>query len=207
MPPQKRDKILHFKEMSHPQRVMAINGICGRSMRLITVTSNKPDIANGTYTEKNQYYHYLARYLIERISWLCRDLRRSVPEGDGRVKLVFARRGGMNIDDFKNYLTRLKSSNSPDIKIHWPMIDIDGVDALDQPARRGLQIADIAVSGMTAALEPDFYGNCEHRFAESLKPIVYNRDGNYLSYGAKLFPPPEKLALSADQQNFVRIFG
>lgn len=207
MPQQRRNKTLHFKDMTHPQRVMAINGICDKPMRVISVISNKPDIPEGTYTVKNQYYHYLARFLIERISWLCRDLRPSVPEGDGRVKIVFARRGGMNIDDFKAYLNVLRAAETPDVRIHWPVIDIDGVEAYDQPARWGLQVADIAVSGITAAIEPDFYGNCEDRFAKSLKPRVYNRGGNYLSYGVKMFPPPDKLALTGDQKKFVQLFG
>lgn len=207
MPPQKRNKTLHFKDMDHPQKVMAINGICARPMRLIAVISYKPHIPMGTYTCKNQFYHYMSRYLIERISWLCRDLRKSVPEGDGRVKIIFARRGGMNTDDFKNYMHLLKASHDPDIKIHWPVIDIDGMEAHDQPAKRGLQLADIAVSGLAWALEPDYYGGCEPRFARSLKPIVYHRNGNYMSYGTKMIPPHTQLDMTPEQLEFVKIYG
>ena len=79
--------------------------------------------------------------------------------------------------------------------------------AQDQAARYGLQLADIAVSGLTAALEPDFYGNCEPRFARLLKPIVYHRGRNYLSYGAKMVPAAEGLELTNQQQEFVEIYG
>jgi hypothetical protein len=44
-------------------------------------------------------------------------------------------------------------------------------------------------------------------FAKSLKPIVYNRSGNYLSYGAKLVPAHDKIP-SCDRLNgFLQIYG
>jgi hypothetical protein len=207
MPPQKRNKTLHFANMDHSQRIMAVNGICKQSMRITTVIANKPIIPYGIYTQKNQLYHYMSRYLIERLSWLCRDLRPSVPEGDGRLKIVFARRGGMSTEDFKDYLRRLKDSDDHEIRIHWPVIDIDGIEAHDQPARMGLQLADIATSGLTWALERDFYGNCEPRYAKALKPIIYHRGSNYMSYGTKMVPSHDKLEFSEEQKSFVELFG
>lgn len=205
--PHRQRQILHFKDLDHAQRIMAIDGLCGRPMRLTCVIANKPVIPAGTYVRKNQLYHYMSRYLIERLSWLCRDARPSVPEGDGRAKIVFARRGGMSTDDFKNYLTLLRQTEDPGINIHWPVIDIQGIEALDQPARYGLQLADLAVSGLTWALEPDHYGNCEPRFARALKPVVYHRGQNYMSYGTKMVPPHNQLELAEQQQPFIEIFG
>ncbi|OHD00910.1 MAG: hypothetical protein A2885_13470 [Sphingopyxis sp. RIFCSPHIGHO2_01_FULL_65_24] len=207
MPKQRRNRTLHFADMDHPQRIMAINGICRRPMRLVTVIANKPVIPPGTYVQKNQLYHYMSRYLIERLSWLCRDTRPTVPEGDGRLKIIFARRGGMSTDDFKDYLRLLKAVDDPDIQIHWPVIDIEGIEAHDQPAKFGLQMADIAVSGLTWALEPDFYGNCEPRFARALKPIVYHRGANYLSYGAKLVPSYAKIPECDEVKAFAELYG
>jgi len=206
MPQQKRSKTLHFSAMDHPQRIMAINGICRRPMRMISIIANKPSIPEGIYSQKNQLYHYMSRYLIERLSWLCRDMRPNVPEGDGRLKIVFARRGGMSTDDFKAYLYRLRAADDLDIQIHWPVLDIEGIEAHDQPARFGLQMADIAVSGLTWALEPDYYGNCEPRFARALKPIIYCRSGNYLSCGAKLVPSANRLPATDQAKKFLDIF-
>lgn len=207
MPPQRRNKTLHFADMDHAQRIMAVDGICRRAMRLVAVIANKPVIPENTYVQKNQLYHYMSRYLIERLSWLCRDMRPNVPEGDGTLKIIFARRGGMSTHDFKAYLNRLRAADDPGVQIHWPVIDIDGIEAHDQPAKFGLQLADIAVSGLTWALEPDFYGNCEPRFAKSLKPIVYNRSGNYLSYGAKLVPAHDKIPTCERLNGFLQIYG
>jgi len=181
--------------------------------RVSGVFTHKPVIPDGIYVDKNQLYHYMTRYLIERLSWLCRDYRPLVPEGDGRCKIVFSRRGGMNYEDFQNYLRTLKANFDPDIRIHWPVIDIDGVEAVDHGQRYGLQLADLAVSGLRAALEFDRYGNLEPRFAEILRPLIYSRNGKCLSYGAKLVPGHEKIAehradgvAPADLSHWLRIF-
>ena len=113
----------------------------------------------------------------------------------------------MSTVDFKNYLHLLRNTNEPSINIHWPVIDIDAIEAFDQSAKFGLQLADIAVSGLTWALEPDFYGNCEPRFARSLKAVVYHRGTNYMSYGAKMVPPAGNLVLNEQQQEFLTIYG
>lgn len=112
----------------------------------------------------------------------------------------------MSYEDFRGYLQRLHASNDADIRIHWPVIDIDGIEAHDQPARYGLQLADLAVSGLNWGLEPDYYGNCECRYARVLKPHVYHQNDNYFSYGAKIVPGLERLTLGPAQQEFIQLF-
>ncbi|WP_165838851.1 DUF3800 domain-containing protein [Roseicella frigidaeris] len=134
-------------------------------------------------------------------------MRPSVQEGDGRVKIVFSRRGGLSYAEFRLYLEKLKSMTEEDIRIHWPVIDIDGIDAQDHSKRAGLQVADLNAASITSGLESDYYGNCELRYAQILKPLVYKRNDNYLSYGMKLYPGPERLSLNAQQGAFVQLFG
>jgi len=207
LPLQRRSQPLHFKALDHAQRVMAISGLCERPLRTVAVFANKPVIPNGLYPESHQLYHYMCRYLLERLSWLCRDMRPKVPEGDGRVKIVFSRRRAMNYDDFQAYIQRLKDASDPEIRIHWPVIDIPAIEAQDHGARLGLQIADLVTSGLTAALEPDFYGNVEARFARMLKPRVYHRGQNFLSYGAKMVPAADQIPLTDQQREFVDLFS
>lgn len=214
LPNQKQGKPLHFKDLSHPQRVMATRHLVRQRFQTSVVMAYKPIIPEGIYVQKNQLYHYMTRYLLERVSWLCRDYRRHVPEGDGRVKIVFSRRGGMDYQDFQNYLNLLRNADDPEIRIHWPVIDIAGVQAEDHGQRYGLQLADVAVSGLAAAVEYDLYGNLEPRFARSLRPRIYRRNGNYLSYGAKLVPAADQIAAHkregvqpADLSEWLDVFG
>ena len=200
----KRSKPPHFTDLNHQQRVFATQKLADKPIRAISVASHKRTIGDDTYGQKNQLYFYLTRYLIERISWLCRDHRPNVPQGNGSVKIVFSRRGGMSYTDFQKYLERLKVD--PDVNIHWPVVDITAIQAMDHSRRAGLQLADIIASATAAALELDVYGNCESRYAEILKPIVYSRRGNYLSYGLKILPMPSENHMSLQQLRSVGKF-
>ncbi|MBN9583632.1 MAG: DUF3800 domain-containing protein [Afipia sp.] len=204
--PEKRSRTLHFLELNHNQKVVAAQVIASKPLRAMSVLAAKRPIPKGIYSDKNQLYFYMTRYLIERLSWLCRDLRPIVPEGDGRVAITFSRRGGMSYDHFRDYLHHLKNSDEREVKIHWPVIDIDGVVAKDHSSSASLQLVDAIASSFAAGVEPNRYGNCERRYAEILKPITYHRNGNYLSYGVKVVPKPEDCGLNEEQQRFINLF-
>ncbi|MDY0241645.1 MAG: DUF3800 domain-containing protein [Rhodospirillaceae bacterium] len=204
--PEKRSRTLHFTELNHNQRVVAAQTISTNPLRVMSVLAAKRTVPKGIYDEKNHLYFYMARYLIERLSWLCRDHRHRTPEGDGRVAITFSRRGGMSYDAFREYLQRLKAAGDKDIRIHWPVIDIDAVDAKDHSSSASLQLVDAVASSFAAAVEPNVYGNCEIRYAELLKPVTYHRGGNFLSYGVKIVPKPEDCGLSDEQKRLVDLF-
>lgn len=205
---QARAKPIHCKDLSHQQKVMAASVLAAKPFKTICVLANKPVIPAGTYTQKNQLYFYMCRYLIERISWFCKTARPLVQEGDGRAKMIFSRRGGLSYQDFINYLARLQRLDDPDnVQINWMRIDAEGIEAQDHSKRAGLQIADLMATCVTAGLEPDLFGNQERRYAEILKPRLYEVRGNYLSYGVKMFPHPDRLELNDQQQAFVALFG
>ena len=110
------------------------------------------------------------------------------------------------VQRFQGYLHRLESSDDKDIQIHWSVIDIDAVDAKDHSTSASLQLADATASAFAAGVEPNHYGNCEPRYAEILKPITYERRGNYLSYGVKVVPKPEDCGLTDEQGRFIALF-
>lgn len=202
----KRD--LHFRKLTHSQKVFACQKISQLPLRTISILSNKTTIPKDKYKEKNLLYWYITRYLIERLSWLCRDLRPQVPEGNGKVKIIFSKRGGMNYEDFRQYLTRLKNKSEDDngISIHWPVIDINSVEAKDHSTRAGLQLADCIASAFREAVEKNEYGNYEPRYAQELKNNIYQRKGNYLSYGVKTLPSNDGMTLDAEQTKFFNFF-
>ncbi len=204
--PERKSRALHFAELSHGQKLAAVQVIGTKPLRAISVLAAKEPIPSGIYTEKNQLYFYMTRYLLERISWLCRDHRPQAPEGDGRVAIIFSRRGGMQYDAFRDYLDRLKASAAGDVRIHWPVIDIPAVTAADHNSSASLQLVDAVASSFAAGVEADRYGNCELRYAETLKPIVYHRNKNYLSYGVKVVPQLGNCGLSKQQLKMIDIW-
>jgi hypothetical protein len=112
----------------------------------------------------------------------------------------------MQYDSFREYLERLKADGSGEVRIHWPVIDIDAVDAADHSRSASLQLADAVASAFATGFEPDRYGNCEPRYAETLKPITYNRGKNYLSYGVKMVPNHDKCNLDQQQLKMLEIW-
>jgi Protein of unknown function (DUF3800) len=204
--PEKKSRDLHFAKLNHGQKLATVHAIAGKPVRAISVIASKEAISNDIYVEKNQLYFYMTRYLIERLSWLCRDHRPMAPEGDGRVAITFSRRGGMQYDAFRAYLERLKLDDRGDVRIHWPVVDINAVKAADHSSSASLQLADAVASSFAAGFEPDRYGNCEPRYAETLKPITYNRKRNYLSYGVKIVPQYDTMPLNAQQLKMLEIW-
>lgn len=202
--PNAKGRAIHFKDMNHSQKRRACQIIAGKPLRFSCVLGlkNTPDAA--VFTDKNQLYFYLTRYLIERISWFCRDHRTQVREGDGRARITFSRRGGLNYDSFASYLRRLRDHE--DTSVHWPVIDIEAVQAQDHSRLAGLQIADCGTSAIAAAIEQDQYGNIENSYLREIAGNIYNRTGNYLSYGLKLLPQIDDAGLNSAQADAFQQF-
>ena len=64
LPERKQKRPLHFADLDHSQRVMALSKLANaRRFRVCSVFAYKPIIPAVTYNAKNQLYHYMARYL------------------------------------------------------------------------------------------------------------------------------------------------
>lgn len=201
-----KGRSIHFKDFNHSQKKAACQIISQKPCRFASAIAYKPSMDPNNFLSKNQLYFYITRYVIERVSWFCRDMRPEVPEGNGKVKIIFSRRGGMSYDDFKRYLSDLKSSTKANT-IHWPVIDIDGIEAKDHSRDAGLQIADCMASATAWSLEPDKFGNTEMQYLQALKPNIYHRKDNILSYGLKLLPNKHDIEPKQNITNFLDIFG
>lgn len=202
---QTKGRSIHFAEFNHGQKRAACSVIQDKPLRFISVISHKPTLDENNFSEKNQLYFYLSRFLIERISWLCRDHRRFVPEGDGRVKIVFSRRGGMSYPDFQNYMQLLKDGGEGR-SIHWPIIDIGAIEAKDHTRDAGLQLADCGASATANAFEHDRYGNVESQYLHTIRNNVYCRQNNFLSYGLKFHPAHGDIPIDGQQAVSLQVF-
>ena len=203
--PNSKGRSIHFVDFSHNQKRRAAQIIAQAPIRITSVICLKNTENAGVFREKNQLYFYVTRFLIERISWLCRDFRSIVKEGDGRAKITFSRRGGLSYQAFRDYLTRLRDTS--DTTVHWPVIDIDAIEAKDHSTNAGLQLADCCTSSIAASIEKDPYGNVEGSYLEELASRIYSRNGKYLSYGLKFLPNLDEIELDKGQAQIFGRFG
>ncbi|OHB89040.1 MAG: hypothetical protein A3C38_00965 [Planctomycetes bacterium RIFCSPHIGHO2_02_FULL_50_42] len=182
-------KPLHFRKLRHEHRVPYVSQIAKANLRCISVLVHKPSInAPETFQKRYRLYFYFTRYLLERVSWICRDQRKH-NVGDGTAEIVFSNRSGMSYDELKDYFSRLKSwTGIYAVQIDWSVINEDKIMAYTAGSRMGLQIADAVASSFYYAVEPSQYGYMEEKYAQLLKPVVYHRRGRYLGYGLKFWP-------------------
>ena len=189
--PNQKGRDIHFQDFPHAERREACRIIGEKPLRFSFARGHKPSLDSADLRGKNRLYFYLTRFLLERITWLCTSLRSQVPEGDGRIRIVFSRRRSMSYEAFRDYLLRLK--RDPAVRIKWPLIDIDGIDAQDHSRVAGLQIADFGTSAIAKLVEGDRFGHTETSYAEALRKHIYSNQGNFLSYGLKAFPKLEEI--------------
>lgn len=172
---------IHFTKLDHSQKTVVVDHMSHMPIRVSHVLCCKRHIPHPeVYKFKAQLYWYLCRTLIERISWFCWEKRETKTPV---ARIVFSNRGGLKYGDFRSYLVRLKKM---DTRINWRVISPDAIESEVHSRFAGLQFADVTCGSFAAALEQNPYGNYEHSYAKVLRPIVYSRKGNFLSYGVKL---------------------
>jgi len=192
----KPEKIpLHFRDLKHEQRLPLVGEIARADLRTVTVFFFKPLIREPEkFQERYRLYFYSARFLLERVSWYCRDNKTSNDTGDGSAEIIFSNRSGMSYAEISDYLSYLrKRSDFLDVEIDWATINPKQIAAFSPGKRMGLMIADAVASGFFRAVEPSQYGYTEARYARTLKPVVYNHKGKFMGYGLKFWPKNDAL--------------
>jgi len=195
-----KDRRIHFHKYNHAQKIAICRSMAKLPIKLISILSAKSSLPqdHAFKKERHKLYWYLARHLIERLSWLCDD------EGKEQklVKIIFSNRSGLSYQDFQEYLQILKTQC--ETQIRWRTIDIGRVQSRPHHQLAGLQLADCSARAFAEAVEPTRYGDFETRYAETLKPITYCRRRKYLSYGVKILPNPD--VLNKEQGRLLEIF-
>ncbi len=188
--------VLHFRKMRHEQRVAYISEIVKHPMRIVTVAVYKPLIDEPERYQSGKFllYKYVSRLLLERVSWLCRDMRRN-GEGDGTVDLVFSDRAAMSYQSLREYLNLLRGQAAMNdrVRIDWGTIRPERVRAVSHEKLAGLQVADAVASSAFYALQCSQYGQTEPRYTEMLKGLYYTHKGRKIGYGMKFWPNIQSL--------------
>jgi len=175
---------LHWKNIkTHDQRVRAAQMLgAAPFLRICTVVVCKRDFdpGKGSIPDDDFAYMFTFRFLLERMSWLCR-------ESGGILRYTLAMIGGFRLSQLRHYEAVLKGLT--DCTVHWAAVDSKG-GSIDQPNRlEYLQLADIAASATAQAFEPNRFGNVETRYLELLEPRLYRyKTSPVTSYGLKMHP-------------------
>jgi hypothetical protein len=193
-------KELHFRDLKHEQRVPYIKQIANAQVKAISVLIHKPSLRDPEkfQSEKFLLYRYASRYLLERVSWLCRD-KHNPDEGDGRADIIFSNRSIMSYKDLTDYLHMLKTKSDPlSVRIDWNVIDPERVSAVDHSKLAGLQIADAVASSFFYAVNLNRYGEVEDKYARLLLQNCYRHRGATLGYSLKFWPEEFQILKSAN---------
>lgn len=191
---------LHFRNLKHEQRVAYVKHIAETPLWTISVIVDKRSLHEPErfQAEKFLLYRYATRFLLERVSWLCRD-RRTEGDGDGRVEIIFSNRSIMSYDALRSYLKLLKEKSDPmDVRIDWSVVDPGCVSARNHDQLAGLQVADAVASSFFYAVQINRYGDVESRYATVLSPTIYRHKGSPHGYGLKFWPQDPKELLKTN---------
>jgi hypothetical protein len=181
---------LHFRALKHEHRLPYVEKISQAQLRTISVLVHKPSLKEpDTFQGRFVLYYYTARYLLERISWFCRDHRGANDPGDGSAQVIFSNRGGMSYEELRGYLHNLRANTElGEVRIDWDVIRPDQILAMNHEKLMGLQIADAVASSFYFGVQRSPLGFTEPRYAQMLKPVVYHQSGQHLDYGLKFWP-------------------
>lgn len=189
---------LHFRKLDHPKRIPLLKAIAEAPIAAMSVLLHKPSLKNHDgFRQGDRLYFYLSRYLLERVSWYCRDERTNDDTGDGSAEVIFSHRGEMSYLAVKKYLERLRQMQ--DVRIDWKVIKPEQVEVFAPVDRVSLQVVDAVAGSMYHALVPK-YGYVEDAYVKMLKPVIYSRKGVYLGYGLKFWPAETADMLKTEEQ-------
>jgi len=183
---------LHFVDLKHEQRVPYIRRVGELPIRTVSVLIYKPIIREPEKFQNTKYllYRYATRMLLERVSWLCRDQRRS-DEGNGFADIIFSNRSNMSYEDIREYLRLLFRQHDIEpqqVQIDPSIIAPERIRSVEHSKLAGLQVADAVASGLHFGVKINRYGETEAGYLPHLQQTIYRHKGISLGYGIKFWP-------------------
>lgn len=209
--PAKQRRDLHFRYLNHAQRVAACEALSQKPIGIAVIASNKTTILDSgkinVFKQKQHLYNYLVRFLLERVTWICRERAKQISEDNARLRVIFSRRGGTDYQVMRDYLMMLRDGKEvlqPVRRIDWSVLDPNDIRVENHSVKAGLQIADVVTSATAAALEPNGFGHTEPRYALILKRRFIKERGLIGNCGLTLIPRPDRNPLTNSQRIFVQ---
>ena len=155
----------HDRKMEACERLGALKG----TVRLLYVVLPKNLVDSGSYLrDPIGAYNYPVKFLLERVSWLARDVR-----CPARVTLAAVR--GLPPTEIRGYVNRLFRNPSLS-SVEWPWLE-PPLGFVPAAQRIGLQWADIAAMALHQAVVPKSQPprRVEPAYLNALAPAVWGK--------------------------------
>ena len=169
---------LSWKQItSHVQRVHAAQTI-GKTtwLRTISIVLCKEELAKNEMTAETRYLWTL-RLLLERLSWMALECNE-------KVYPLISHLRGFEAEKLREYEGILLGM---DTQIRWKWLA--PCEVVNSADREELQLADLVASAVGSSVEPDAFGNVEHRYVYEMRSKIWVRKGGLLPvYGLKVHP-------------------
>lgn len=194
---------LHFRALSGEKKNSVCLQISSLHLRIFVLISHKKNMEQyrNVRAEKAKvnktawFYCWMTKLLMERVTAYCGS-RTNRDYGEARsIRCEFSDRGGVNIDDIKNYYKyignqgRMGMLYNDKFDLDWSVTDPNEMYSYPNKMRAGLQLADIAASAFFAGLEPTENGLTTPEYAKLLLPrICQDRKNRRYGFGVKLMP-------------------
>ncbi|MGH8685254.1 MAG: DUF3800 domain-containing protein [Nitrosospira sp.] len=171
---------LHWSEhvRDHQDRKLVARVLAGLPITLITTVLHKDSLRDSQtgLTDSTKQYNYLARRILERISWY-------LEEHQGKAKLRFAIVRRFPYDGLRVYLERLRQDENCKIKWHT----LRNLYVEEVSSHVGLQVADLAAGVAYAALRADRHGDHEPGYLKVLASRLWTgKCGGLQTYGLNI---------------------
>lgn len=176
---------IKFGNMQPKHKIYGSRLIAKRPVRIASVIVHKNSISSAEL-QRDHYklYFYVGKYLVERISWICRDYAHKCTTGDGTVHLIFSKRSKYPYEDFQEYLQKLREGgNNYNSSTDWERIIPSQIDAIPHYLSHGCTLADFAASATALALEYTERKITDERPIRELRNVTYKP-----SSGLKFWP-------------------
>lgn len=205
--PKSQKRTLHFRDLRHEQKVVVCQEIGRRPVYSCITFSNKLTIPNSKWAEvfkqPGYLYNYMVRWLLERVTTFCHEDAQRCGMNRANLMVVFSRRGGTDYQHMREYMEYMRDGR--DAKnavrsIRWDVFDPRDIVVENHSKWAGLQVADCITSAFFHAVEPNFYGNYETRYADTLRQTVIRVDGSALNAG--ITPVPSLLGCRPEPHHF-----
>jgi len=176
-----------FTGLDPKRKIRIAQALAELPVRITSILVHKPSLTNEKLRcDHKRLYFYYGKFLIERISWICRDAK-AAANSDKRCELVFSKRNKFPYDELRDYIRGLRRTD-PKSRAVWEHIDADLLTAISHYDSDGCIFADAAASALTLAVEETEFGITDWRPQIELLRSYYAPAKVYRGNSIKIFP-------------------